>query len=118
MAQSEAMIDWRAHIDENDEAPATVRGAGVAVEAVLGMLADGRSVEEIVAVDPRLSATAVRACLEYGVELVARQRQVAIVRRRIADAEARPERLVPHEDVMRRLREREIELGIAEEGDE
>lgn len=116
MAQSGRMIDWQAHIDErDDESPAVVRSTGIAVESVLAMLADGRSIEQILACDPRLSDEAVRACIEYGIELVARQRQVAIVRRRLADAEAHPERLVPHDEVMRKMKDRLAALRIAED---
>ena len=98
------MIDWREHIDEpSDESPAVIRASGTSVESVLALLADGRSSVEIVARDPRLTRESVCACIEYSREVIARQREVALVRKRLADAEAHPERLVSHDEVMRRM---------------
>ena len=100
------MIDWREHIDEPaDDSPAVIRASGASVESVLTLLAEGRSIDEIAARDPRLTRDSVRACVGYSLEIVARQREVALIRRRMADAEAHPDRLVSHEDAMQRVRD-------------
>ena len=47
----------------------TVRGTRIWVGLVLGLLADGLTVEEILAEYPSLTADDVRACLAYGARL-------------------------------------------------
>lgn len=46
-----------------------VRGHRVWVSLVLGMLADGMTIEEILAEYPGLEAADVRACIAYGAKL-------------------------------------------------
>lgn len=47
----------------------TVRGTRIWVGLVLGMLADGMTVEEVLAEYPYLSDADIRACLAYGAML-------------------------------------------------
>ena len=47
----------------------TIRGTRIWVGLVLGLLADGMTVEELVAEYPSLSDGDIRACLAYGARL-------------------------------------------------
>jgi uncharacterized protein (DUF433 family) len=47
----------------------TIRGTRVWVGLILGLLADGMSVDDVLADYPQLCETDVRACLAYGARL-------------------------------------------------
>ncbi len=51
-----------------------IRGTRIAVEWVLGLLAQGWTAEEVVAEYPGLALEDVRACLAYAHEVVRRER--------------------------------------------
>ena len=101
------MIDWREHIENEPRtgsarAPA-VRGSGVEVEAVLSLLRDGWTVERVVARFPGLSSDDVRACIDYAVELLKREKLRVELARRIAAADANPDEGISIEALERRL---------------
>ena len=47
------------------------------VDAVLGLLADGYSIERVLADHPALSESAVRACIEYSLQVLVNRRSAA-----------------------------------------
>ena len=98
------MNDWRNHIDDSERtAPARVRGTGVEVEVVLELLAKGLSFDELRSRFDGLSEDSVRACIDYGRELMERRRELAIVRQRDDEVDAHPERVVSSEELERQL---------------
>lgn len=110
-------MDWRAHIEEpvDDQLPARVRGIRMTVDAVLGLLADGWSIERVLADHPALSESAVRACIEYSLQVLVNRRSAAIIRARLAETQAHPERVVPIDDVEQEMKEAERAWGLPEE---
>lgn len=84
------MADWRQHIESGDPVGVLVKGANVEVDAVLRLLRDGATVDELIARFPGLSPQSIRACLDYAAELVERQKHVAILLKRSDEADQRP----------------------------
>ena len=112
-------MDWRAHIEEpeDDQLPARVRGLRMTVDAVLGLLAEGCSIERVLADYPGLSESAVRACIEYSLQVLVNRRSAAIVRARLSETQAHPERVVTLDEVEREMKEAERTWGLPEEDD-
>lgn len=77
-------VNWREYI-ESDEKVLTgkpvVRGTRIAVEFILGLLAEGWSESEILKNYPRVSPEALRAIFAYAAEAVGEESVQAITRR-------------------------------------
>lgn len=74
------MVDWRERISIDPNVcfgKPCIRGMRIWVSLILDMLADGMSVDEIIADYPDLTAEDIRAAIAYGAEM-ARERYVEI----------------------------------------
>lgn len=96
------MSDWRDHIVGEPASP-SIKGSTVEVESVLRLLRDGWTIERVLSRFPDLSSDDVRACLDFALELLDRARVAAELKRRIAEADADPDSLIPNEQVMKEL---------------
>lgn len=105
-------VDWRLRIEEAPAAPnrggPVVKGARVEVVAVLSLVADGWSVDRIVARFPGLTIEDVRACAAYAKEIVERESMRRFVQIGIDSADRG--NLVDDEEVWRQF---EVEFGPA-----
>jgi uncharacterized protein (DUF433 family) len=66
-------IDWREHItiDSNlHHGDPCIKGTRIPVATIVGSLADGMTVDEIVAAFPQLNARNVQAALSYAAEIL------------------------------------------------
>lgn len=93
---------WRKHLEEdNREGGYRIRGTNVHADEVLRWIAEGASVDEIVAKNPPVTRQDVVACLDCAQEAIERQRVIDAIRAGVADANAG--RVVPHEKVLEML---------------
>lgn len=70
-------MDWREHVELNPAVltgKPVVKGTRLAVEFVMEMLAAGVPESEILANYPRLTATAIRACIAYAADALKAER--------------------------------------------
>ncbi len=100
------MTDWREHI-ENEPSRPSVRGTEIEVASVLRLLGEGWPIDRLLARFPALTDGDVRACVVYAAEVVERAKIREEMLRRMRDAREHPERMIPHDEAIRRLHGRE-----------
>lgn len=85
------------------------------VDSVLGLLADGWSIERVLEDHPALSEAAVRACIEYSLQVLVNRRNAAITRARLSEVREHPERVVSLDEVEREMKEAERAWQLPED---
>ena len=108
------MSDWRTHIQDEPSNPSFL-GTDVEVGSVFRLLAEGWTTDRVLARFPTLTDEDVRACFDYAAELLERAKLREEMMRRYKEAKEHPELGIPHEEVMRQLREQERLAGLPEE---